>query len=213
MKLILTLLTAFTFVPASSFFMAKQHQPMKMMPTTTAPPREKTRTGRKTRRRRNDPFGTPYEREGEFDRGDRSSFGFRADFLGGSTKGKLEYLRDNADVSCEDDDPFHILLMGSTFDEPRVNIEYVSVSLSYVLGMPADEARDHSQFACDQGMSCLGTWTHKECVELGGKLQARDIVCRVVPYSEGSFNGWQAKNTEGSSGDVPQFDSSPSSMD
>lgn len=211
MKLLLTVLAAFT-VPTDSFFMAK-HQPVTMMPTTTAPPREKTKTGRRTRRRRDDPFGTPYEREGEFDRSDRPSFGFRADFLGGSTKGKLEYLRDNAEVSCEDDDPFHIMLMGSTFDEPRVNVEYVSVSLSYVLDMPADEARDHSQFACDQGMSCLGTWPHKECLELGGKLQARDIVCRVVPYSEGSSNGWQAKNTEGASGDVPQFDSSPSSFD
>ena len=171
-----------------------------MMPVTipgTEVETERRTSTRRGRRRRNDPYGTPYEREGEFDRRfTRGKRSYKADFLGAPIAGKLEYLRDNENVDCEDDDPFHILLMSETFANPRINVEYVAVTLAYVLGMPSDEAKEHSKFACEQGMSCLGTWTHKECLDLGGQLQARDIICRVVPYSEGSSSGWQAKEAE-----------------
>lgn len=147
-----------------------------------------------TRRRRR----SPYDRESDAGRGfTKGKRSFTTDFLGGSYAGKLEYLRDKDNEDFDDEDPFHILLMGETFANPRVNIEYVAVTLSYVLTMPSEDAKEHSKFACEQGMSCLGTWTHEECLNLGGQLQARDIVCRVVPYSEGNSSPWQAKEAEG----------------
>jgi len=89
------------------------------------------------------------------------------------------------------------LLMGSTFEKPKITVSYVSGSLEYVLGMPYGEAKELSQFAQDEGMSCLGTWTREECLTLGKQLQVRDIVCRVVPFAEGGQRGWQAKDASG----------------
>lgn len=106
----------------------------------------------------------------------------------------LEYLQDSA-TSREPDDPFHILLLGTTFDQPKVTVPYVSNSLEYVLSMPQGEAKELSQFAHDEGLSCLGTWTRNECLTLGRQLQVRDIVCRVVPYAPGGQRGWQAKDS------------------
>jgi len=108
-------------------------------------------------------------------------------------QGPLEYLED-MEESREMDDPFHILLLGSTFDKPKITVTYVSGSLEYVLDMPILEATELSKFAREQGMSCLGTWTREECLSLGKQLQVRDIVCRVVPYCEGGQRGWQAKD-------------------
>lgn len=105
----------------------------------------------------------------------------------------LEYLQDMAE-SREMEDPFHILLLGSTFDKPKISISYVSGSLEYVLAMPHNEAVEQSRFAKQEGFSCLGTWPRKECLTLGRQLQMRDIVCRVVPYAEGGQRGWQAKD-------------------
>jgi ATP-dependent Clp protease adapter protein ClpS len=110
----------------------------------------------------------------------------------------LEYLHDPAE-SRELDDPFHILLMGSTFEKPKVTVTYVAGSLEYVLGMPGTEAKELTQFAHDEGMSCLGTWSREECLSLGKQLQLRDIVCRVVPFAEGGHRGWQAKDAGGAS--------------
>lgn len=107
--------------------------------------------------------------------------------------GPLEYLED-MEVSREDDDPFHILLMGSTFEKPKITVHYVSGSLEYVLDMPSMEATELSTFAEEHGMSCLGTWPREQCLDLGKQLQVRDIVCRVVPYTEGGQRGWQAKD-------------------
>lgn len=107
--------------------------------------------------------------------------------------GPLEYLED-FEESREMDDPFHILLLASTFDKPKITVTYVSGSLEYVLDMPILEATELCKFAKDQGMSCLGTWTREECLKLGKQLQVRDIVCRVVPYCEGGQRGWQAKD-------------------
>jgi hypothetical protein len=109
-------------------------------------------------------------------------------------KGPLEYLEDDAEISREMEDPFHILLMGSTFEKPKITVSYVSGSLEYVLAMPPLEATELSTFAKTEGMSCLGTWTREECLDLGKQLQVRDIVCRVVPFCDGGQRGWQAKD-------------------
>ncbi|EEC42650.1 predicted protein [Phaeodactylum tricornutum CCAP 1055/1] len=105
----------------------------------------------------------------------------------------LEYLQDSAE-SREINDPFHILLMGSTFDKPKITVTYVSGSLEYVLQMPSEEATELSSFAREEGMACLGTWPREKCLNLGRQLQMRDIVCRVVPFCEGGQRGWQAKD-------------------
>jgi len=169
-----------------------------MMPVTIPGTDVDTDRGASTRRkrRRYDPYGTPYDDDNNNRRSRAKKWGFQTDFLGGNFKGRLEYLRDEDGDQVDDEDPFHILLMGETFSNPRVNEEYVSVTLSYVLSMPSEDAREHSKFASEQGMSCLGTWTHKECLNLGGQLMSRDIVCRVVPYTEGSSSPWQAKEAE-----------------
>jgi len=110
----------------------------------------------------------------------------------------LEYLQDTSS-SREMDDPFHILLLGSTFEKPKITVTYVSGSLEYVLNMPFGEAKELSKFAQDEGMSCLGTWPREQCLDLGKQLQVRDIVCRVVPYCEGGQRGWQAKDANDNS--------------
>jgi hypothetical protein len=74
-----------------------------------------------------------------------------------------------------------------------MTIAYVASSCSYVLGMPMKEAEELAEFSKANGMSCLGTWTHKECMELGRKLQLRDLIVRVVPYCEGGDRFWQAQ--------------------
>ena len=71
--------------------------------------------------------------------------------------------------------------------------------LTYTLEMPETDALEHAKFAREQGMSCLGTWRRKECLELGEKLQLRDIVCRVVPGAEGGGRPWQAKGASDAS--------------
>jgi hypothetical protein len=105
----------------------------------------------------------------------------------------LEYLIDSQE-SRELDDPFHILLLGSTFDKPKLTVSYVAGSLEYVLNMPSTEATELAAFAQEHGMACLGTWERQECLSLGRQLQVRDIVCRVVPFVEGGQRGWQAKD-------------------
>ncbi|CAJ1955319.1 unnamed protein product [Cylindrotheca closterium] len=111
------------------------------------------------------------------------------------TKGPLEWLED-AEASREMDDPYHILLLGQTFEKPKITVPYVSNTLQYVLEMPEDEATELSQFSFENGMSCLGTWPREECLTLGRQLQVRDIVCRVVPFCEGGQRGWQAKDAD-----------------
>ena len=110
----------------------------------------------------------------------------------------LEYLIDSAE-SREIEDPFHILLMQSTFEKPKITISYVAGSLEYVLTMPYNEAVEQSRFAKQEGFSCLGTWPREKCLKLGRQLQMRDIVCRVVPFAEGGQRGWQAKDASASS--------------
>jgi ATP-dependent Clp protease adapter protein ClpS len=106
----------------------------------------------------------------------------------------LEYYIDPS-ASREDNEPFHILLMGSiTYAKPKVTVPYVSTTLQYVLSMPPTDATELSQFAHDNDMSCLGTWTREQCLVYGKQLQRRDVICRVVPYCTGGQRGWQAKD-------------------
>jgi hypothetical protein len=107
--------------------------------------------------------------------------------------GPLEWLED-MEAARDMDDPFHILLLGQTFEKPKITVPYVASSLEYVLDMPVDEAMELSQFSYDHGMSCLGVWSREECLRLGKQLQVRDIVCRVVPYVVGGQRAWQAKD-------------------
>jgi len=97
------------------------------------------------------------------------------------------------DAPRGDKDPFHILILGETFQQPRITTAYVVTQLCYTLGMPEKDALEHAQFANKQGFSCLGTWKREECLDIGTKLLQRDIVCRVVPYAEGGGRPWQAK--------------------
>ena len=153
------------------------------MSTTTAPPREKTE--RKTRRK----TGGGGNNNGEED--DRSD---NPDDIVRYNDAPMEYLEDEWSTR-NPDDPFHILLLDTTFTQnDRVTIPYVSGCLTYVLGMPEDEATDLSKLAMLNGFSCLGTWEREECLKLGRQLQIRDCVVRVVPYVVGGSRGWQAKD-------------------
>ena len=155
------------------------------MSTVEAPPREDV--DRTTRRKQGND-------NGDF-LGDKEE-NFEDDIR---TRGPLEWLEDSME-SREMDDPFHILLMGETFDKPKITVPYVATSLTYVLDMPDGDANELSQSSHDNGMSCLGTWPREECLTLGRQLQVRDIVCRVVPYCEGGQRGWQAKDSFSSGG-------------
>lgn len=188
MKSIQFLFFLFTFVTTNAFSTGKtSFVPAGLrdvnLSTTTAPPREKTRTGRKVGSDR------PVRNRPPIERG-----------------GPLEYLQDDSSLMRRNEDPFHILLLGSTFNKPRITTGYVSSSLVYVLDMPEQEAKDHAKFAAEQGMSCLGTWTREECLALGKQLQYRDLECRVVPFCEGGSQPWQAKRADMSNnGDSSQF--------
>ena len=151
--------------------------------TTVEPPtREKTDTDRKTQREKRS-----YTDDDIADIEDPNA-----------PYSDLEYLIDAAE-SREMEDPFHILLMGTTFEKPRITVSYVTNALEYVLSMPTTEGQELSEFAKDEGMSCLGTWPREECLNLGKQLQLRDIVCRVVPFCEGGQRGWQAKDASDAS--------------
>ena len=114
---------------------------------------------------------------------------------GSGFKGPIEWLIDDPQVSREDNDPFHILLLDETYiNNPKITIEYVASTCTYVLGMPYDEAAELAAHAEKEGFSCLGTWTHEECQRLGKQLQKRDLVVRVVPFCEGGDRAWQARN-------------------
>lgn len=114
----------------------------------------------------------------------------------GDIRGPVEWLVDDPLVSREDDEPFHILLLDETFVNPRMTIEYAASSCVYVLRMPYDEAAELVAHAEKEGFSCLGTWSHEECVTLGKQLQNRDLVCRVVPFCQGGDRAWQARDAK-----------------
>jgi len=152
------------------------------MSTTTAPQKEKTKTGTRVGSRRPVKFGRSVNKGGP-----------------------LEYLQDDSSLLRKKEDPFHILLLGTTFQKPRMTKNYVSSSLVFVLDMPETEADEHAEFAEEQGISCLGTWTREECLLLGAKLQNRDLECRVVPFCEGGSRPWQAKKADANNEDGKSF--------
>ena len=120
----------------------------------------------------------------------------------------LEYYEDSME-SREPDDPFHILLLDSTFmKNEQVTRSYVSGCITYVLGCPEGDAVELTNMAAVNGLSCLGTWEREECLVLGRKLQVRDLVVRVVPYCEGSNKSWQAKDSEDEGGIIRDDSSS-----
>ena len=117
----------------------------------------------------------------------------------GRQDGPLEYLQD-PNESRQPDDPFHILLLGETFDKPKITLNYVTGNLQYILAMPYDDAIDASMVAQDFGMSCLGTWSRDECLTLGKALQVRDLCVRVVPFVAGGNRSWQSKSNKSQPG-------------
>ena len=117
----------------------------------------------------------------------------------------MEYLEDEWSTR-NSDDPFHILLLDTTFTKSeRVTVNYVAGCLTFVLGIPDDEASELTKMAAANGFSCLGTWEREECLKLGKKLQVRDLAVRVVPYCEGGMRGWQMRNADAGAGsnDLP----------
>eukprot|EP00541_Cyclophora_tenuis_P009140 CAMPEP_0116571090 /NCGR_PEP_ID=MMETSP0397-20121206/17349_1 /TAXON_ID=216820 /ORGANISM="Cyclophora tenuis, Strain ECT3854" /LENGTH=223 /DNA_ID=CAMNT_0004099113 /DNA_START=12 /DNA_END=683 /DNA_ORIENTATION=+ len=107
--------------------------------------------------------------------------------------GPLEWLEDNMKENRENDTPFHLILLGETFDRPKITVPYVVGSLTYVLDMPQNDATDAASFSKEEGMSCLGTWEREQCLKLGRQLRLRDVLVRVVPYAAGGQRGWQAR--------------------
>ncbi len=161
------------------------------MSTTVAPPKEKVKTNRKVG---GGGFGND-EADKNMSPGEISKY----------SGAPLEYLEDEWSTR-NPDDPFHILLLDTTFTKSeRVTVNYVAGCLTYVLGMPDDEATELTQMAALNGFSCLGTWEREECLKLGKQLQVRDLVVRVVPYCEGGMRGWQMRDAAagGEGMDVP----------
>lgn len=171
------------------------HLTMPRSGTTTIDPPTRERTDRRTTT--TDPSRKNYDDDdynNTYDDDDDDDYNNDDD----DQYGDLEYLMDSQ-ASREMDDPFHILLLGSTFEKPKITIPYVASTLEYVVSMPRSDAVELSQFAKDQGLSCLGSWPREECLTLGKQLQVRDLECRVVPYCDGGQRGWQAKDVSSSS--------------
>eukprot|EP00978_Attheya_sp_CCMP212_P017156 scaffold45555_cov52-Attheya_sp.AAC.1 len=207
--------SAYSFGVSSS-----RRESIQMAATVDAPTREKTdrKTDRKTykddeyRRTRRDNGGqSRRDMEGlGIDEADWSSNGRMANFEW-NRDGPLEYLQDDDEDERNPDDPFHILLLGATFEKERISENYVSSSLSFVLDMPEEEALELTRMAETNGMSCLGTWSHEESLRLGKQLQVRDLAIRVVPFCQGGQRGWQANKdaADASAGADTPFVSNP----
>ena len=165
----LTVATAYTMtgMQSPSFATPRSFR----MSTTVAPPAIDTEKGT---RRKNDDKKESYDDE----------------YI--RKNGPIEYLEDDLDQSRDLKDPFHILLLAETYLNPKVTVNYVSGSLQFVLDMPYEDSVDAAIFAKEQGMSCVGTWTREECLELGKALQQRDLCVRVVPFVPGGQRAWQA---------------------
>lgn len=146
------------------------------MSTVEAPTKERTQTDKRTRRQ-NDKANAKPSRYNDV---------------------PLEYLEDEWSAR-NPEDPFHILLLDTTFVNERISVSYVTGCLNYVLGMPEDEAQELTKMCAHNGMSCLGVWQREEALILGRKLQVRDLAVRVVPFAEGGNRGWQAKDAKDAS--------------
>mmetsp|Transcript_6122 Transcript_6122/g.7764 ORF Transcript_6122/g.7764 Transcript_6122/m.7764 type:complete len:246 (-) Transcript_6122:105-842(-) len=166
------------------------------MSTTTAPPREKT--DRKTNSNTNNNQDDERSRD--------------PDDIVRYNDAPLEYLEDEWSTR-NPDDPYHILLLDTTFTKnDKITIPYVAGCVTYVLGMPDEEAKDLTNMAFLNGFSCLGTWEREECLKYGRELQIRDCVVRVVPFCEGGSRGWQAKDASASGSSKSSSSNSNSSF-
>jgi ATP-dependent Clp protease adapter protein ClpS len=163
------------------------------MATATMPFKQKTPTDYKTHRT------NKFDEDDEDDEHDD-------DNIRNNKDAPLEWLEDEWSTR-EPEDPYHILLLGSTFDKnKRVTVSYVSGCVTYVLGMPEKDAVELTTIASVNGMSCLGTWEREECLKLGRQLRIRDISVRVVPFCKGGSREWQAKDAGSSFGEKIPLD-------
>ena len=119
----------------------------------------------------------------------RPGVGQRSKGFGQQQKNPFEWAMDS-DATRRDEDNFHILLLNSTFDKPRMTVAYAAGALCLVLAMNDADAVEHAAFANAQGFSCLGTWRRDECLKYGEQLNARDVSVRVVPGVRGRQD-WQ----------------------
>lgn len=87
-------------------------------------------------------------------------------------------------------DGYHLLLLGETFKKPRMTVPYAAGALVMCIGMNEPDAIEHSQFAAENGMSCLGNWERGECLKLADQCSQRDLSVRVVPGIRGK-QPWQ----------------------
>eukprot|EP00580_Thalassiosira_gravida_P012690 CAMPEP_0201628282 /NCGR_PEP_ID=MMETSP0493-20130528/3268_1 /ASSEMBLY_ACC=CAM_ASM_000838 /TAXON_ID=420259 /ORGANISM="Thalassiosira gravida, Strain GMp14c1" /LENGTH=229 /DNA_ID=CAMNT_0048098995 /DNA_START=123 /DNA_END=812 /DNA_ORIENTATION=- len=104
------------------------------------------------------------------------------DLTNNSLTSGLEYLYEATDERSSDD-LFHLILMPSTFKKDHMSIENTAASCTAILGIPTDKAQDLSLYAKHQGFSCLGTWTHEECLAKGKELSSKDLDCRIIPLN------------------------------
>lgn len=104
------------------------------------------------------------------------------DLTNNSLTSGLEYLYEATDERSSDD-LFHLILMPSTFKKDHMSIENTAASCTAILGIPTDKAQDLSLYAKHQGFSCLGTWTHEECLAKGKELLSKDLDCRIIPLN------------------------------
>jgi hypothetical protein len=95
----------------------------------------------------------------------------------------LEYLYEEIE-GREDDAPFHILLLPSTFKDSRTSVDEVAFNCAHVLNIPYDQAYEMSMFAKYEAFSVLGAWSRKECIEMGELLKELNVECRLVPHEE-----------------------------
>ena len=108
--------------------------------------------------------------------------------------GELEYLYETEEERYSNDNLYHIILMPSTFHSKNketnnmLTIENVAETCTEILGIEANRAYDISLFVKHEGFSCLGTWTHTECLSIGKELLSRELDCRIVPFNGGSSN-------------------------
>lgn len=158
------------------------------MSTVIAPPEEATKIGRKN----SDFFGSdPSDPDSEEDISNLTP-----DEISKRKDAPMEYLEDE-NATRNPDDPFHILLLDTTFQKnDKITIPYVVGCLEYVLGMPKEEGTELTIMAEENGLSCLGTWEREECLSLGKELMVKDLVVRVVPFCAGGGRGWQMRNAD-----------------
>jgi len=95
----------------------------------------------------------------------------------------LEYLYD-VKSERDIDDPFHVILLGSTFRKNHeMSNQYIVANFGRILGYSQEQSLDATTFARHQGFSNLGTWTRDECLNIGNQLRFQGFECRIVPVT------------------------------